>query len=118
MTEEEKRAIEQLKKLNKIIFYPRYKSYFINNMGEIDNAIHTILNFVEKLQKENEELNNRDTSRLSEIGDLRSRNNYLENEIEYYYIPKYKIREKIKELEQDMVLHETRQVLKELLEEE
>lgn len=115
MTEEEKKAIEQLKKLNKITFYPRYKNYFIDNMGEIDSAIHTILNLVEKLQKENEELNNRDTNRLSEIGELRSRNNYFENEVKYYCIPKYKIREILEdEIENAEIIYH----IKELLEEE
>lgn len=124
MTEEEKRAIEQLKKLDKIVFYPRYKNYFIDNMGEIDSAIHTILNLVEKLQKENEELNNRDTNRLSEIGELRTKNNYLEEN----YISKDMIREKY-EIEEALSHGEIAygvikyregkaQALKELLEEE
>ena len=79
---------------------------------------------IEKLQKENEELNNRDTSRLSEIGELRTRNNYLEEN----YISKDIIREKY-EIEEALshgeiaygVIRKKKkkaQALKELLEEE
>ncbi len=122
MTEEENKAIEQLKKLNKIIFHPRLK--FIDSMREIDNTIYTVLKLIKKLQKENEELNNRDAKRLSEIGELRTKNNYLEEN----YISKDMIREKY-EIEEALSHGEIAygvityregkaQALKELLEEE
>lgn len=63
------------------------------NWGEEIEAIDLVLEKLEQIQKENEELNNRDTSRLSEIGRLRTKNNHLENEIKYYYIPKDEIEE-------------------------
>ena len=62
------------------------------------NPFFLAIRLIEKLEEENEELNNRDTSRLSEIGRLRTKNSHLENEIKYYYIPKDKIRELFKEL--------------------
>ena len=91
MTEEEKKAIEKFK--------TKIKYHLDNPLGTFvyttldDHYLKVILNLIEKLQNENEDLNNRDTSRLSEIGELRTKNNYLENEIKYYYIPKDKIGE-------------------------
>lgn len=55
--------------------------------------IHGYEEDIKKLQKENEKLKNRDTNRLSEIGELRTRNSYLEDELKYYYVSKDKIRE-------------------------
>ena len=89
---EEKEAIEIIKSIINI-----------NKENERTTAmlcvsdVDILLNLIEKLKKENEQLNNRDTSRLSEIGELRTKNNHLENEIKYYCIPKDKIRELIKE---------------------
>ena len=84
MTEEENEAIETLQ-------------YLCSDDCISKDIIKTIVKLIEKLQKENEQLNNRDTSRLSEIGKLRAKNNHLENEIKYYCIPKDKISELIKE---------------------
>lgn len=86
MTEEENKAIEYFKTYN---WYADINTQHKN--------VDILLNLIEKLKKENEQLNNRDTSRLSEIGELRTKNNHLENEIKYYCIPKDKIRELIKE---------------------
>lgn len=73
------------------------------NWGEEIEAIDLVLEKLEQIQKENEELNNRDTSRLSEIGRLRTKNNHLENEIKYYYIPKDKIRAKLEKIEKEKI---------------
>lgn len=62
------------------------------------NPFYLAIKLIEKLEEKNEDLKNRDTSRLSEIGELRTKNNYLENEIKYNYILRDKIRELFKEL--------------------
>lgn len=115
MTEEEKKAIDKLKS---------WKSYMEKDEDEME-VIDTISNLIEKLQKENEQLNNRDTSMLSEIGRLRTKNNHLENEIKYYYIPKDKIRKRLQKeydlynsKEQTKYSQDIIDVLEELLEEE
>ena len=93
LSEWEKKAIDCLKIVVDDINECGAEYYIDKDML---NDIQTLLNLIEKLKKENEDLNNRDTSRLSEIGELRTKNNYLENEIKYYYIPKDKIRELLK----------------------
>lgn len=113
MTEEEKKAIEFLETTKRSILVLGAKKDW--EKEEVNN-LDTILNLIEKLQKENEDLNNRDTSRLSEIGELRTKNNYLENEIKYYYIPKDKI-EKIKNKNIGQYMNFYREI-EELLEED
>ena len=76
----------------------------------------TLRDIVLEQQEEIKELNNRDTSRLSEIGRLRTKNNHLENEIKYYYIPKDEI-EKIKNKNIGQYMNFYREI-EELLEEE
>ena len=108
---EEKEAIEIIKSIINI-----------NKENERTTAmlcvsdVDILLNLIEKLQKENEQLNNRDTRRLSEIGKLRAKNNHLENEIKYYYIPKDEI-EKIKNKNIGQYMNFYREI-EELLEEE
>ena len=127
MAEEENEAIEFIKKEIKNLEEAKIEfsyeiedeSWLRKNINELDKDIfykNTILNLIEKLQKENEKLNNRDTSRLSEIGRLRTKNNHLENEIKYYYIPKDEI-EKIKNKNIGQYMNFYREI-EELLEEE
>lgn len=107
---EEKAAIDYFK--YKVL--PTTSSIGFESKGE--HYAKVLLNLIEKLQKENEELNNRDTSRLSEIGRLRTKNSHLENEIKYYYIPKDEI-EKIKNKNIGQYMNFYREI-EELLEEE
>ena len=95
MTEEEKKAIELIGWLN------LNGSYIItskqSNEQDVHKAIYIILNLIEKLQKENEgtnEVNNYLSSRLEKV--VNEYVEYKEN-----CIPKDKIREKIKELEEE-----------------
>lgn len=113
LSEGEKKAIDCLKIVVDDINECGAEYYIDKDML---NDIQTLLNLIEKLKKENEDLNNRDTSRLSEIGELRTKNNYLENEIKYYYIPKDKI-EKIKSKNIGQYMNFYREI-EELLEEE
>ena len=132
MTEEEKKAIEKLKSY-KELFSKGYcedcnELCAIDNFPskDLENNIDTLLNLIEKLQKENIKLKQEQAKRswihVKENGEVEP----------LLYISKDKIREKIKELEEYIVKIEeetcgrcitigedmTIRYLKELLEEE
>lgn len=95
MTKEENKAIEDIRKTNGDILreIDNLRICLAKGVEKREIIIKALREKVENLQKENEDLNNREISRLSEIGELRTKNNYLENEIKYYYIQKDKIEE-------------------------
>lgn len=97
MTEGENKAIEYLKENslvrlnenNEIVAYGNAHKYYI-------------INFIEKLKKENEELKNKVAKRNNELIELdeTSEKEFLtKQEVKENYIPKDKIREKLERLE-------------------
>jgi len=95
--EKQQKENEELKKNQ------RYKKDFNGDkIFCLEYDKETLRDMVLEQQEEIKELNNRDTSRLSEIGRLRTKNSHLENEIKYYYIPKDKLREIIEELNKNI----------------
>lgn len=114
MTEEEKKAISIVENIK----FKKYKIYIAKEMKdeirfyqteEERKAIDIVLNLIEKLQKENEELRqNYDiaTTEMEELKEQKKIDMYLIGDsiskeiVKRDYIPKDKIREKIKELEE------------------
>jgi len=100
MTEEENKAIEMLKDRQKDLLEGSKSSFYSSDRElykEHAEAIDTILNLIEKLQKENEELKNKVAKRNNELIELEetSEKEFLtKQEVKENYIPKDKIREK------------------------
>ena len=95
MTEEEKKAIENIKEVVNIcglvgVFYR--------------TDIETLLNLIEKLQKENEELKNKVIKRDNDIiylEETAEKEFITKQEVKENYIQKAKIKEKLEELENE-----------------
>lgn len=112
MTEGEKKAFEWLDHIVDV-------SYPIKTMEEVLGFKNIIFNYVEKLQKENEELKNKVVKRDNEIIELEetAEKEFLtKQEVKENYIPKDKVRKLLEEYK-DTGYYEVEQVLKELLEE-
>lgn len=123
MNEEEKKAIEILKSWKN--YNVKHKNKLLQ-ANEIINVQETLLNLIEKLQKENEELKLKEKRRIiGKYGEVEIHdaiNRVLSND----YIPKQKIKSKIEELEKKMKnannekvltqLYKQRRILQELLE--
>ena len=131
MTEEEKKAIKYLKneieRVNKENDFKKIPRAIVCLPLFIDYG-ETLLNLIEKLKKENEELKNKVVKRDNEIIQLEEsaeKEFITKQEVKENYISKDKIREKIKELEQQKDLFFEKTVIQgridllhELLEEE
>ena len=95
MTEEEKKAIEIVKEIWQFTDYSTDKI-----------ALKVVLDLIKKLQKENEELKNKVVKRdkeLIRLEEYANKNFERKDDVKAKYIPKDKIREKIKELEEYIV---------------
>lgn len=101
MTEEEKKAIKTINLfLNKPV---RFKNKNIIANNEIE-AIKTFLNLIEKLRKENHDLNNKVWLYTDKYNDMViSNGKYLDKiiKLEKNSIPKNKIREKLEKIEKE-----------------
>ena len=95
MSEEEKKAVEDLSK--KAVFC-NYEERDYPNMICFKKDMLIVLNLIEKLQKENEELKNK-------LLDIFEGQKVIEEETPQYikenYIPKQKVKEKIEELQEE-----------------
>ena len=102
MTEEENKAIEMLKDRQKDLLEGSKSSFYSSDRElykEHAEAIDTILNLIEKLQKENEELKNKVVKRNKELIKLEeyaNKNFERKDDVKAKYIPKDKIKELFK----------------------
>jgi len=107
MTEEENKAIEMLKDRQKDLLEGSKSSFYSSDRElykEHAEAIDTILNLIEKLQKENEELKNKVVKRdkeLIKLEEYANKNFERKDDVKAKYIPKDKIREKLEKIEKE-----------------
>lgn len=78
------------------------KQYFIGN-PKLKEAVERLINRNKELEKENTELKTMDCVNIFELGKKSAR-----DRIEYDYIPKSKVKEKIEELKEDIKKDKTR----------
>ena len=111
MTEEEKKAIEDYKRV--IAMYFKYSDYdlFCSNLmksgikGTIQNTMADMVNLIEKLKKENEELKNKVVKRdkeLIKLEEYANKNFERKDDVKAKYIPKSKIRKLAEELNKEI----------------
>lgn len=101
MNKEEKEAIEIVKEIRKSDLM---SAEF--DIEELYNAIQTTLNLIDKLQKDNYELDRESQHFFDRIQDLQKRVKVSQNFakiVERDYIDKDIIRDKIKELEEELI---------------